>query len=325
MVDEKMLEGIFVSIVIPTYNNACSLRKAVESLCVQTYPKNNYEIIVVDDGSTDNTAQCIEELKNNYPLNLQYFSQDNKGPSAARNLGIKHARGDIVAFIDSDCIAADNWIEEIIRFYDNDKVAGVGGKIEAVPTALTASRYCAYIRMHEKPKIDKTGVAYLITGNASFIKSALKRAGGFDERYNFPGGEELDLCYRLKRCKYSFRFNSKAIVYNSHKQGLKALLKSYFNYGKGDSFLILRKLSKWEMSVKVTLLLMKNVTFIIRFFKIPFKAMLYYGEGMGFQGSLAYAFFDYAKQFAFAQGSFVGYIIGKIKGFKKNDCERDFL
>jgi len=337
-----MTENAFISVVIPTYNNADFVNRAIKSLFDQTYPKNKYEIIIVDDGSTDNTRQCIELLQRQSPCNLRYLFQENKGPSAARNLGIRNASGDIIAFSDADCLPSKVWLEAIVKGYEDkdDSIAGIGGTIKAVPTVSKVSQYCAYAKMNERPKIDKTGIVYLITGNASFRKECLQLVGGFDERYNFPGGEDPDLCYRLKKLGYFFRYASNAVVYNSHKESEREILKTYFNYGKGDAFLALRIMSSWDLisvsgikwllyflkaAMKATFLFMINLKLIIRFFKIPFKALLYYAEGLNMKDSLTYSFLDYLKQFAFIQGAFIGYIIGKFKGFKRTYNDINFL
>ena len=120
---------VFLSVIIPSFNRICLLRKTVESLLKQSYPQNKYEIIVVDDGSTDETEEIIKKLQNKSSCNLKYCFQKNKGPAAARNLGIRYANGEIVAFVDSDCIVSSTWIEEICKGYDNEKIAGIGGRL----------------------------------------------------------------------------------------------------------------------------------------------------------------------------------------------------
>ena len=323
---------LFVSVVIPAYNQKRTLQAAIESLRNQSYPKDKYEVIVVDDGSSDGTQQWVRAYQQDCSCSLRYFYQENKGPAAARNLGIRNALGDIIAFIDSDCIASYSWIEKLVNGYDDDRVAGIGGTIKARPTFSKISRYCAYVKMNEQPPIDDTGITYLITGNASFRKKCLDLVRGFDERYNSAGGEDPDLCYRLKEQGYIFKYNRGAIVYNHHKERLGEFLKTYFNYGKGDSFLVMRRLSNWDLiSVSgirwffyfirlVGIMALKCLNIFnlsLKFFKIPFKMLLYYGEGLNMQESFIYASLDYCKAFSFLGGHFFGYAIGKFKGLKK--------
>ena len=331
---KNIVDMLFISVVIPAYNKKNSLQSAIGSLYNQSYPKDKYEVIVVDDGSTDGTQQWVKLKQQDCSCRLRYFYQANKGPAAARNLGIRNASGDIIAFIDSDCIASYSWIEKLVNGYNNDRVAGIGGTIKARPTTSKISRYCAYIKMNEQPPIDDTGIVYLITGNASFRKSSLGLVGGFDERYNSAGGEDPDLCYRLKERGYILKYNRDAVVYNHHKEKFGEFLRTYFNYGKGDSFLVIRRFSNWDLvSVSgirwffnfiklagiMALKCLNIFSLSLKLLKIPFKMLLYYGEGLNMQEGFIYASLDYFKVFSFVGGHFFGYIIGKFKGFKKTE------
>ena len=110
----KMREAPMVSVVIPTYNRKDMLKECLESLFNQTYPKERYEIIVVNDGSTDGTEEVLNEYAKKAPCAFKWFTQQNKGPCVARNLGVKNARGEIICFIDDDCVAEKKWIENLI-------------------------------------------------------------------------------------------------------------------------------------------------------------------------------------------------------------------
>lgn len=334
-----MLEYEFVSVVVPAYNDARALKKTLVSLNSQTYPKDKFEIIAVDDGSADDTRECVESTWKINDTPIIYLTQAHKGPAAARNLGIVNARGSIIAFVDSDCVAAADWLEKISDGYDDAKIAGIGGRIMAAPTSSEISRYCAYIGMNERPEVDKTGIRYLITGNASFRKECLLRVGGFDERYDFAGGEDPNICYRLRELGYIFQYNPSAVVYNAHKHTFRQLIATYFNYGKGESFLALRRLSEWDLisvtgakrffyflkaMAKMALMFLDNLTLFIKFLKVPFRALSYYADGLTFREGIMYALLDYARIFFFIQGCFFGYMTGKLKGFKKSD-RRKFL
>lgn len=108
-----------ISVIIPAYNRVNYLREAIESVLAQTYEK--YEILVIDDGSTDNTR----ELVNNYADRIRYIYQDNKGPSAARNSGIKNANGDLIAFLDSDDIWHTDKLAQQVAAFDGDPSLGI--------------------------------------------------------------------------------------------------------------------------------------------------------------------------------------------------------
>lgn len=111
-----------VSVIIPSYNMARYVGEAIESVLAQTY--KNYELIVVDDGSTDNTAEVVKKYLK--PQAVSYIHKENKGISVARNTGIKASRGEFIAFLDADDIWLPEKLEHQIKFMDSDKVGIVG-------------------------------------------------------------------------------------------------------------------------------------------------------------------------------------------------------
>ena len=120
-----------VSAIIPTYNSVNYISEAINSVLNQTY--KNCEIIVVDDGSTDNTRKTVENYIRKYPHKIKYFYQENKGPSAARNKGIKEARGNYIAFLDSDDLWLPDKLEKQISLFMKDvslKLTYCGGYYE---------------------------------------------------------------------------------------------------------------------------------------------------------------------------------------------------
>ena len=119
-----------VSVVLPTYNRAADLKRAVESVLQQTADPRVYEVIVVDNNSTDGTGQVLERLKARCPGQLRTVVERQQGVSHARNAGIAAALAPIVAFFDDDVRVAPDWIETIIRvFRDNPDTEVVGGKV----------------------------------------------------------------------------------------------------------------------------------------------------------------------------------------------------
>ncbi len=325
----------FISIIIPTYNSRSSLEKLLGSLCRQTYPMDKSEVIVVDDGSLDNTSEMVKREIDKAPFVLKYFFQENKGPAAARNLGIKNSKGDVVVFTDSDCIVSEKWLAELVKGYDDEQVAATGGSILALPVNSLVSRYCAYIGMNGRPEIKNGIVSYVITGNASFRKDILVLIRGFDERFYFPGGEDPDICRRIITKGYNLIYNPDAIVFNPHKKNIKELMKTYFNYGKGQSFLALKEGSGWGLSqmrglrlyvcyLKITLnfglMILQDLELIFDLFKIPLNALSYYGQkGLPVNDCLAYSLLDFLKIFSFRQGCIAGYLKGKLLGLKKEN------
>src|SRR5215469_3651107 len=119
-----------ISVVVPVYNSADTIRRCLESISAQSYPSSHFEVIVVDDGSTDETASEVRASADAFQERLTFLSQTNAGPAVARNAGIRAASGTIVAFTDADCIAAPNWLESLAHVFDQyPDVAGVGGPL----------------------------------------------------------------------------------------------------------------------------------------------------------------------------------------------------
>jgi len=201
-----------VSVIIPTYNRAAYLQKALQSVKEQTY--HTLEIIVIDDGSTDDTRKMLE----NYQGPLHYFYQENRGISAARNAGIKKAHGEYIAFLDSD----DYWLPE--------KTAQQLALFSRHPEYGLVASQCASIRIdgsyREKNRPGKSGWVLKDLFKANFIrtsaamvkKECLKNIGLFDEA--LKECEEYDFWLRIA-ARYPVGFINKPLaVYVDNQQGV---------------------------------------------------------------------------------------------------------
>ena len=212
-----------VSVVVPTYNRRELLKECLDSLLNQTYPKDEYEVIVVDDGSTDGTEELLREYAKNAPCMFKYFKQENRGPAAARNTGIKHASGEIVCFIDDDCIADKRWIENLISGFTDENIGGVGGEIAArEPRTIVEKMIKFDQRMCAKE--------YILAGNAAYKKSVLHSLGGFDEE--LKSLEDIDLGVRVKLKGLELKYVPHAVVFHKHYDNLRWLAKRHYSLGK---------------------------------------------------------------------------------------------
>jgi glycosyltransferase involved in cell wall biosynthesis len=212
----------FMSIVVITYNGASNLPAILNSLINQSYPDNSYEIILVDDGSTDNTPDIAKE----FPTICYVRHTKNKGISAARNAGLNACRGDIYVSFDDDCIAESDWLYEIARGYTLGNPVGVGGMLMISHSRLgITSRYlsmCDYYLGPRQLYADEQNLSawhrlrrYLMTGlrpplqakervevdelygaNSSFPCVVLKAVGGW--RTEMSGIEDRDLSHRIR-------------------------------------------------------------------------------------------------------------------------------
>ena len=189
------MHGIEVSIVIPTYNRAASLKETVESLFAQTYPANKYEIIVCDDeNSSDNTEEIVKELMNKTQHNLKYIKvkSEIKGPATARNAGINNSLGEIIGFTDDDCIVSKNWIETAVKCFKKHKeICGVYGTVTTVGD-------CKNKKFTIPRRVDVlSDDGSYVTPNVFYKKNVLLEVGLFDTDMRYL--EDIELGWRVKK------------------------------------------------------------------------------------------------------------------------------
>lgn len=190
-----------VSVIIPTYNRKEILRHCLTGVTNRDYP--DYEVIVVDDGSTDGTGEMVQQ---EFPQ-VRYIRQDpNQGPAAARNRGIEVAMGEIVAFTDDDCEPPADWLQSLSEgFQRHPEVSGVGGYPEATPDALRSNifaRYEAYVvhdlyRVGNEPYVGSLETPGCGTNNVAYRADVLREVNGFDQSFPYAASEDADLKKRV--------------------------------------------------------------------------------------------------------------------------------
>jgi glycosyltransferase involved in cell wall biosynthesis len=210
------------SVVVPVYNSERTLRFCLEALANQTIPKEKFEVIVVDDGSTDSTSEIARKF------DVRYIFQKNQGPASARNFGADAAAGDIILFTDSDCIPDSDWLEEMVRPFSDKKVVAVKGAYKTRQTELVAR----FAQMEFEDRYDmlkkSTSIDMIATYSAAFRKDVFKRMGGFDCRFPMASNEDTELSYRMANAGYKMVFNPDAVVFHFHPSTLARYLKLKF-------------------------------------------------------------------------------------------------
>ncbi len=215
-----------ISVIVPVWNGAETIRQSVRALLAQSLPAR--EIIIVDDGSTDGTGDTLRE----FGERIRVLTRPNGGPAAARNDGIRAACGELIAFTDSDCAPDPEWLANLVSGFDEPAVGGCGGIVRGYGESLT-DEYVDLIRLLDPEPDGRGEIPYLITANACFRRRALVEAGLFDEGFRRPGGEEAELCYRIRQAGYRFRLVPGARVRHRHRQSLGGLVRTLANYGEG--------------------------------------------------------------------------------------------
>lgn len=209
--------SVFFSVVIPTYNRKPILQKCLRALEAQTFPADSpvadYEVVLVDDGSTDGTLAWLDAEAANFP-HVRWFRQERQGPAAARNLGIEEAKGDLIAFIDSDLVVTDRFLNA------HAKALKRGMETLGSDRLFTYGRVvntCNFDRPTSEPyKVTDFSAAYFATGNVAIARHWLEQVGGFDTRFQLYGWEDLELGVRLKQLGLKLIKCPAAVGYHWH-------------------------------------------------------------------------------------------------------------
>jgi glycosyltransferase involved in cell wall biosynthesis len=210
------------SVVVPTYNESETIERCVKSLLDQTMPPESYEVLVVDDGSTDDTARIVKR----YPV--RYYFQANQGAASARNLGAAHARGDIVLFTDADCEVSRNWIEEMVKPFSDMEIAGVKGFYRTSQKKLMARLVQKEYESKYRYLLKSKYIDFVDTYSAAYRKEIFLKSGGFDTQFRTASAEDCDLSYLLSSQGYKMVASARAVVSHMHPDSLKRYLKTKF-------------------------------------------------------------------------------------------------
>jgi cellulose synthase/poly-beta-1,6-N-acetylglucosamine synthase-like glycosyltransferase len=208
-----------ISVVIPAYNAARALGACLRALDRQSVSHGEYEVIVVDDGSTDETASVAEAA------GARVVRIPHGGPASARNAGLAAVAGELILFTDADCEPASNWIAEMTRPFADPDVVGVKGAYRTRQRQVIARlAQCEfeerYARLERLPCID-----FVDSYSAAFRVQALRQIGGYDPAFPYPNNEDVDLSYRLSRAGCKLVFNRQALVYHCHRTSWDAYLR----------------------------------------------------------------------------------------------------
>jgi len=212
-----------ISVIIPAYNAAQTLPACLAALQGQTHPPG--EIIVVDDGSQDQTVQAARAY------GAQLLEQPHQGPAAARNLGIRQARGDIILLTDADCEPVPAWVAEMTRPFADPQVAGVKGSYRTHQQERVAR--LAQVEFEERYDLLErlATIDFIDTSAAAFRLAALREMGGFDPAFPQAVSEDVEFSYRLARAGYRLVFNRQAVVYHRHPSTWRAYLRRKIKFG----------------------------------------------------------------------------------------------
>lgn len=218
------------SVVVCSFNGERWMRGCLEALDRLDYP--SYEVIVVDDGSTDATAAIAGEFDW-----VQLISTENGGLSRARNVGLEAAAGEIVAYLDDDARPEPSWLTHLVRALVSSSHVAVGGPNIAPPDDGLAADCVANAPGGPVHVLLSDGEAEHIPGcNMAFRAAALSAVGGFDPTFRVAG-DDVDLCWRLHERGETIAFAPAAVVWHHRRPSLRGFLRQQFQYGKAEALL----------------------------------------------------------------------------------------
>jgi glycosyltransferase involved in cell wall biosynthesis len=212
-----------LSVVIPTYNRCQTLERAMRGYMEQTAFQRIAEILVVDDGSTDATGEVVSRVSQESSVAIRYFRQENKGPAAARNLGIREASSELILFTDDDIIPGPTLVAEHLEWHAQHPAREVVvlGNVDWDPNVGPTpfmewygsdGALFAYGHFHGKTDLDYMD---FYTCNLSLKVQFLRDHGTFDEDFKTAAYEDIELAYRLRKVGMRLMYNSKAKAYHS--------------------------------------------------------------------------------------------------------------
>lgn len=229
----------FVSIIIPTKNEEKHISACIQSLEESDYPKDGFELIVIDGGSTDNTINIIQKLQKEY-ANLRLVCEEEANTSVGRNIGLKNAAGELIINFSSHAIAEKNFVKVLSAKLHNSEnnVAGVGCK-DKIPSDQS-SRVAQCIEsitntklggslMHQQMEFHEEDFADSISFTA-YKRNVLEKVGFFDP--TIPSGDDAELNLRLRKAGYNLLYTPDTCVYRYKREKVRDFFWQMFNYGR---------------------------------------------------------------------------------------------
>lgn len=221
------------TVIVPTYNRPDPLRHCLLALAAQDYPRDRFEVLVVDDGSELSPRAVVDELRSRLPVEL--LSETHGGPARARNQAARRARGRFLAFTDDDCRPEPSWLARMAAALERAPDRLVGGRIvNALPDNpfSSASQMIAdivYAHYNEDPE----NARFFSSNNFAIAADVFRSLGGFDEGFTVLACEDRELCDRWRAKGGRMLYERDAVVAHAHPLGLLSFVRQHFTYGRG--------------------------------------------------------------------------------------------
>jgi GT2 family glycosyltransferase len=218
-----------VSVIVCTHNGERTLRRCLEGIAELRYPR--FEVIVVDDGSTDRSAAIAAEF------DVRLISIEQSGLSAARNVGLAAARGEIVAYLDDDAWPDPDWLRFLVLAFRTSSHGAVGGP--NLPPADDGSVAACVANSPGGPThvlLSDSEAEHIPGCNMAYRRAALERIGGFDPQF-LTAGDDVDVCWRLQDAGETLGFHAAAVVWHRRRDSIRAYWRQQVGYGRAEALL----------------------------------------------------------------------------------------
>jgi len=217
-----------LTVVLPTYNRAAGLTRCLRGLMAGPPPGLRVTVLLMDDGSTDETPLVPGSLEAERPawLTLHHVRLPNGGPAAARNAGWRQADTEWVLFLDDDCEPLPGWLAAWARVDFDANVGGAGGRIASADASTQSARYCRYLRFNEFADPPEP-IRYVNTANCAYRRRLLAELGGFETLFREAGGEDVDLALRVVGRGQRLLYQPEAAVVHHHRETREVLFRTF--------------------------------------------------------------------------------------------------
>lgn len=230
---------LLASVIVPAYNAERTISPCLEAILQQSIPQDHYEVIVVDDESSDGTTAVAER----YPVRV--IGQSHGGPAAARNLGAQMARAPLLVFTDADCAPTVNWLEALLRALEDPEVMGAKGTYKTSQRGLIARFVQVEYEEKYRRMARQTTIDFIDTYSAAYRRAVFLAYGGFDTLFTVPSAEDQEFSFRLAEGGHKLLFAPEAVVYHTHPDSWRW----YFN--RKVRFGFWQTINRWKHPKKI--------------------------------------------------------------------------
>jgi GT2 family glycosyltransferase len=255
----------FFSIIVPTYNRPDRLAGCLRALAGLSYPRDRFEVIVVDDESPTPLDGVVMPWRSR--LDLTLLTQTHAGPAAARNTGVARAKGDFIAFTDDDCVPAADWLQALAARFAVTPHDAIGGLVLngllRNPYATASQLLVDYLYTHYNANRDRA--LFFTSNNVAFPTDRFRAIGGFDTSFPLAAAEDRELCDRWLLHGYHMIYAPEALVYHAHALTWRTFCWQHFNYGRGAAYFHHLRARRGQSPIKL-----EPIMFYARLLQYPF-------------------------------------------------------